>query len=230
MGNKVTTLVAKRAYFPDDFEKTLEDVLNEIYAHEVSSRERIVAVSGERSLVFASLERNPINDGVFLRIFEFEKGATGIINFDFSSTSADIEEHLPPKEREFLREQISMLVSGNEIYACSFGNRNRMIARAILDLAGKMTALTSGVGMRIEDLPANVTVEEIQRIGVRELHFLFTDYLESVSQRTSLGSRVLDALLLQMRGTSAIHKRKATVAKFKASRGAFGKEELHRDR
>ena len=225
---RTKTLVAKRAYLENAGPLSLESILTASFEVKGSPNQRIYQASGDRYILFATREQNPINEGIFVRVFEFEDGAAGVINFEFSRTDAEIEELLPPKNQKFLKDDATLLISGNRIYACGFGNKNRLLALAVENLAAAAGKLPSAAVLNIEDLPNQVTIGEVSRVGAKTLDFGLTDYLNSLEPQNNMRG-VLRALLTSPKGDGIHRKRAATQGRIRLNRGRFTKDEFKKD-
>src|SRR6056297_379569 len=108
MSERQKTLVLKRASLLDGHTVSLEELFRSVFQRAASARDRIIDVDLLRSLVFARIDQGPNGDGVYIRAFEFEKGAIGSINFESTNTSAELEEVLPPSAQHFLHSEITL--------------------------------------------------------------------------------------------------------------------------
>ncbi|PRY94647.1 hypothetical protein BCF33_0241 [Hasllibacter halocynthiae] len=228
MAERNATLSARRAYFSEEFDSSLEDLLIAVFQKADKPRDRVYTASSGKSFVFGSVDRMPTNQGIFVRIFEYEEGATGVVDLDYDSKTADIEELLPPGKRHFLLTQIVVLIRKNEIFACGLGNKNGIISQAIRSLGLKNGAISEQTVVAIHDLPASATVEEIRRVGIREIVLPVSDYLQALPPTAGLGS--LGAALFERAKDKSVHKkRQATSGRLILKRNRFKKDELRRD-
>lgn len=230
MSDRTKTLVAKVAYFTDDFEDSLEGLLRAIFQKVSKPRERVVQNDLLKSTVFGVLEENPSGPGVYVRVYEFEEGATGVINFDSTNTTASVEEFLPPEGRRFLSDEVCMLVNENRVMTCGFGNRNRSLSGSIIKLALALGLVKDVTSLSIEDLPNQVSLRELRDVGVRSINLDVTGYLESLPPSVSIKDKILRALLVQPLSDEEHRKRAATVARIGVKRGAYSKDEIHKDK
>ena len=220
--------VAKRAYFSENVSISLADLLERIFENIEDSRNRIYQAPHERFLVLGLLETNPINSGVFLRVFEFEDGATGLISFSSKDAGAEIEELLPPENRKFLKDDATILVQENQIFSCGFGGKNKLLSNAIEALAQSCGLLQKDAGLTVEDLPNDVSLAEINRVGIKKLDFGLTDYLNSQSGDW-YEKGVLGALFASPKSRAVHQKRASTKGRISLTRGRFKKDEYQKD-
>lgn len=229
MSDRTKTLILKRAYFTGDYGSTLEGFLRSLFQRNAKARDRIIKVDLLKSLVFAGISDKTSVDGIFVRLFEFEYGGTGAINFESTNTSAGIEEVLPPKDQEFLISDIVLLVQGNNVIASGMANKNRTFSRCVCEIGAELGLLGKAVHLQIEDVPNQVTLEELHEYGVAKIDFGITDYLASLPDFRSKGAKFLETLLAQPSDLKKIRKRAATVGRVSLSRGRFRKDEIEKD-
>ena len=227
LGDRWTTLTAKRAYFEND--ETFEAFLSKIFERELRGDDRIVAANDGRSFVFAPLERNSLNEGVFLRILEFSNGATGLVNLSFPTGDVDVEEILPPDQKKFLHTQIILLVKGNFIYSCGLGNRNTQCVRAVQAIAERAEINEARAVFKIADLPSKISIAEIERIGVKEVTFSIVEYLENFPASNVPKLPLMQSMFAQAKDIGGHHKRASTIARIKLKHKKFKKDERQRD-
>lgn len=225
------TLVFKRAYFPLGFNSDLETTLNQLSSRFSRPEDRVTPVDLFRQQALAHVEKNPKGPGVFARFFEFEEGATGLVDLASKDMSAEIEELLPPQNRQFLVDEIVLLVSENNVIACGLGNKQGTFASLVHALAEKLKVLDKSAQFRIKDVPNRKTLEQIRDTGVQKIDLSIESYLASLDRIDpgSTASRVWKALFLSPDEKENLRKRAAMSAKLTISRGRFKKEEVKKD-
>lgn len=231
MSYRSKTLSLQRAYFNEGFNGTLETVLRNSYGNLPSAKDRIVEIDLFASQLFAGIESTNEDDGVFVRLLEFEQGAIGVINLDTTDNNAAVEEFFHPNKQDFLKEEIVFYVVRNHIVACNLKNKHGTLAGNVLQLAHRADVLGDDVRMKIADVPDRTTLERIEEVGVREVDFSITSFMESldISTKQQAGSRIMQMILGMPAGQTTLKKRANAIGRMVLKRGHFEKEEVHKD-
>ncbi len=204
-------------------------MLRSMFQRHAKARDRIVGVDLLKNLVFAGLNDDPRVNGIFVRLFEFENGGTGAINFESTNTSAGIEEVQPPKDQEFLVADMVLLVSGNDVIASGMANKNGTFARCITEICSKSGLIDSGTRMDVLDVPNKVELKELHESGVAKIDFGITDYLASLPDFRTTKAKFLETMLRRPSEFEELRKRSQTVGRVTLSRGKFRKDEIEKD-
>ena len=231
MAKRQKTISLQRAYFNEGFNSTLQEVLERTFDKLETAKDRIVDIDLISNQVFVSLE-NRTGDGVFLRVFEFEDGATGVINLDTTDTAKAIEEFMHPENKQFLKDQAVLLIVDNVVLACSVRNKIGTFAANMLRLAQNAQVLSADVRMRIADVPDKDVLERVRRTGVKKVHFSVTTFMENLNfaSEQKAGSRLMRKIFgSSTTSVSKLRKRANVVGHMELSRGRFGADEEHID-
>lgn len=223
MRTKRTNLVYKRAYSPEMDNFSLEDELTRYFQLKPSLRDRGVSIDLLSKLVVSRLEHHPQNNGIFLRAYVVEEGAIGIIPVDVEGTEADLVELIAPANHRFLKREIVLYVRNNEVIARGIDKRNGSFSQwlsRIFDDEG------SAPSIRLEDVPSQATLAEIRSVGVRQVEFGISEFMEGVpASAASKLNPILRALLAKPASLPEARKRAQAVGKVVLSRGRFLKQE-----
>lgn len=230
VGTRTKTLALQRAYFNKGFNSNLEDIIRKSFARLPNAKDRVVPIDLITSNFFAGFEEAS-SEGVFVRVLEFEQGAIGVVNLDTSDQAAAVEEFLHPDKRDFLKEQVVCYIVKDHIVACNMRNKSGTFASHVLDLAAKADVLSTGVRIRIADVPDRTTLARIREVGVRELDFSITTFFEDseINARSRVGSRVIQMIFGLPAGDRAIKHRANAQGRMTLKRGRFEKDEVNKD-
>ena len=231
MSYRSKTLSLQRAYFNEGFNSTLETVLRNMFDKLPSAQDRMIKIDFYSRQLFASFDDAAGKDGIFVRVLEFEDGAIGVINLDTANSSAVVEEFLHPKKQDFLKEEIVFYVVRNHIVACNLNNKKRPLADNILTLAQKAGVLGNEVHMKIAEVPDQTTLDHIQEVGVREVDFKITSFMENLNipRDQKPGSRIMQMILGMPADHNTTRKRANATGRIILKRGGFKKDEIRRD-
>mgnify|MGYP003677910688 CR=1 FL=1 len=220
-------LSLQRAYFNEGFNSSLQEVLERSFGKLANAKDRIIDLDLISKQVFVSLESNN-DDGVFLRVFDYEEGATGVINLDTTDTARAIEEFSHPQAKNFLKDQAIFLIVDNAVLACNAGNKMGTYGGSMLRMAQGAQVVGSEVKIRIADIPDRNVLERIRRVGVKKVHFSVTTFMENLhfGKDQSAGSRVMRMIFGESETSSdKIRRRANVVGHMQLSRGRFDAEE-----
>lgn len=231
MSFRSKTLSLQRAYFNEGFNSTLETVLRNAFNNLPRAQDRIVEIDLFASQLFASFDEANGGEGVFVRVLEFEQGAIGVINLDTTDNSAAVEEFFHPNKQDFLKEEIVFYVVRNHIVACNVKNKHGTLAGNMLQLAQRADVLGDDVRMKIADVPDQTTLARIEEVGVREVDFSITTFMEglNISTRQQAGSRIMGMILGMPAEGEALRKRANAIGRMVLKRGRFAKDEIQKD-
>ncbi|MFK8035533.1 MAG: hypothetical protein AB8B94_15455 [Hyphomicrobiales bacterium] len=231
MSHRSKTLSLQRAYFNEGFNSTLETILRNAFNKLPSAKDRIVDIDLFASQLFASFDEANGGEGVFVRVLEFEQGAIGVINLDTTNNSAAVEEFFHPNKQDFLKEEIVFYVVRNHIVACNLKNKHGTLAGNMLQLAQRADVLGDDVRMKIADVPDQTTLARIEEVGVREVDFAITSFMENlnISTRQQAGSRIMRMILGMPADDAGLRKRANAIGRMVLKRGRFTKDEIEKD-
>ena len=231
MSHRSKTLSLQRAYFNEGFNSTLETVLRNVFEKLPSAKNRIVDIDLFSSQLFASFDDKGGGNGIFVRVLEFEIGAIGVINLDTTDNSAAVEEFFHPKKQDFLKEEIIFYIVRNHIVACNVKNKHGTIASNMLSLAQRAEVLSEDVRMKIADVPDRTTLARIEEVGVKEVDFSITSFMEhlNISTRQQAGARIIQMIFGMPDNDTGIRKRANAVGRMVLKRGRFKSDEIRKD-
>ncbi|WP_421702675.1 hypothetical protein [Aliiroseovarius sp.] len=231
MSFRTKTLSLQRAYFNEGFNGTLENTLRSAFLKLPKAQDRIVELDLLSNQLFASFEEARSGEGVFVRALEFEQGAIGVINLDTTDNSAAVEEFFHPNRQDFLKDEMVLYVVRDHIVACNLKNKHGTLAGSVLQLAHKADVLGQDVRMRIADVPDATTLERIQEVGVREVDFSITSFMESldISTGQQAGTRVMRMIFGLPSQKQVLRKRANAIGRMVLKRGRFKKDEVQKD-
>ena len=231
MNTRTKTLALQRAYFNEGYNGSLENLLKAAFSKLDRNKDRVVDVDLFKSRLFASCDDCLTGEGVFLRVFEYEKGAIGVIDSDTNDQAAVVEAFDHPENREFLKDEIVIYVVNNHIIACNLGNKSGTFASNVLNFCTKAGVLNPDINMLIADVPDKTTLDRLDKVGVKSVDFGITTYMErlDISTSSTVGARIMGMILAEPEESSAIRKRANAVGKLSLRRGRFTKNEAHKD-
>lgn len=231
MSFRTKTLSLQRAYFNEGFNDTLENTLRNAFLKLPKAQDRIVTVDLVSNQLFAGFEEANSGEGIFVRILEFEQGAIGVINLDTTDNSAAVEEFFHPNKQDFLKEEIVFYVVRDHIVACNVKNKNGTLASNVLQLAQKGDVLGQDVKMKIADVPDKTTLEQIATVGVKQVDFSITSFMENlnISTRDQAGSRIMRMILAMPAQDAELRKRANAIGRMTLKRGRYERDEIPKD-
>ena len=231
MSFRTKTLSLQRAYFNEGFNDTLENTLRNAFLKLPKAQDRIVTVDLVSNQLFAGFEEANSGEGIFVRILEFEQGAIGVINLDTTDNSAAVEEFFHPNKQDFLKEEIVFYVVRDHIVACNAKNKHGTLASNVLQLAQKGDVLGQDVKMKIADVPDKTTLEQIATVGVKQVDFSITSFMENlnISTRDQAGSRIMRMILAMPAQDAELRKRANAIGRMTLKRGRFERDEIPKD-
>ena len=154
-----------------------------------------------------------------------------MINLNTTDNSVAVDEFFHPNKRNFLKEEIVCYVVRNNIVTCNIKNKCGTFATNVHQLAQRADVLGKDVRMRVADVPDQTTLNRIAEVGVKEIDFSITSYLESLN--ITAGSQKLAPVLKMVLGmpqdATKSRKRANTKGRVVLKRGRFTKEEVHKD-
>lgn len=232
MSNKrAKTLAYHRVLFSEGYNGQLEELLKAAFNKNSAPRDRIVPIDLVSNLAFASLY-TPEKGGVFLRVLEFETGATGVINFDTEDVDSIVEAFDHPDKKSFLKDQYFLLVDGNLILSCGLGNKAGTFSRCMVELCHNAKVMLSDAVARIADIPDRTTIAMVRKIGVKKVDFSLEGLMGelNVDLSQSPGARVFQMIFgVSEKNRLEVQKRANAAGRISLSRGRFEKEEIQID-
>lgn len=231
MSYRSKRLSLHRAYFNEGFNGTIENTLRELFSRLSSAKERIVDIDMFSSQGFVSIEDSEKTGGVLVRVLSFEQGAMGVINFETTDFRQAVEEFYHPDKKDFLKDEVVFLARRDHVVACNLGNKSGTLASGVIQLAQRGEFLSSDVHMRIADVPDKTTLDRINRVGVREVDFSITSFMESLDISTSgqVGGRVIRMIFGVPMDNATVRKRANAVGRMILKRGHFSADEIKKD-
>jgi hypothetical protein len=230
------TLVLKRCYLPDGFNSSLEKIVDGIKGRLPNHEDRVFRPELFKSYLIADITRRSNSEsGIYVSILCQDKGATGLINFEKSKETAEVEEHEAPENRAWLENQILLYIVDNHVVCCNLGPRDNFLGTMIKDLAKKAEAVNDDFNFRISDVPNKTELERVNNIGVKEIDLSLTSYLSTFDNfRSATGSSgimpVLERVFGQPDSISRLRKRASAKGSLKLTRGGkFKKDEIPKD-
>ncbi len=230
------TLVLKRCYMPEGFNGSLEKILDGIKGKLPNHEDRVFKPELFKSYLIADIVKKANSDkGVYVSVLCQDRGATGLINFEKSKETAEVEEHEAPENRAWLDNQILLYVVDNHVICCNLGPRDNFLGTMIMDLAKKADAVNDDFNFRIADVPNKTELERVNNIGVKEIDLSLTSYLSTFDnfKNTSISSSVmpvLERVFGQPDETSRLKKRASAKGSLKLTRGGrFKRDEIPKD-
>lgn len=224
------TLTLQRAYFSEGYNGTLENILRYSFNKLSKAKDRVVPIDLVTSQLFAAFEEAKNGKGVFVRVFDFEEGAIGVINLETTDSNVAVEEFYHPNKQDFLKDEMVFYVVRDYVIACNLKNKAGTFAGSVLALAHKGEVLAGDVRMRIEDVPDQTTLEKIDRVGVKKVDFSITSFLGNVDfSAQAFVPRILRMAVGSPANPKEIKKRSNTLGRMILSRGKYKAEEIQKD-
>lgn len=150
---------------------------------------------------------------------------------DTTDNSAAVEEFFHPNKQDFLKEEIVFYVVRDHIVACNVKNKHGTLASNVLQLAQKGDVLGQDVKMKIADVPDKTTLEQIATVGVKQVDFSITSFMENrnISTRDQAGSRIMRMILAMPAQDAELRKRANAIGRMTLKRGRFERDEIPKD-
>lgn len=150
---------------------------------------------------------------------------------DTTDNSAAVEEFFHPNKQDFLKEEIVFYVVRDHIVACNVKNKNGTLASNVLQLAQKGDVLGQDVKMKIADVPDKTTLEQIATVGVKQVDFSITSFMENlnISTRDQAGSRIMRMILAMPAQDAELRKRANAIGRMTLKRGRYERDEIPKD-
>lgn len=101
----------------------------------------------------------------------------------------------------------------------------------MLQLAQKGDVLGQDVKMKIADVPDKTTLEQIATVGVKQVDFSITSFMENlnISTRDQAGSRIMRMILAMPAQDAELRKRANAIGRMTLKRGRFERDEIPKD-
>lgn len=231
MAKRQVSLTLKRAYFSEEFEGTLEEAITASFDALETTRDRVIPLDMFSERAFISFESTNRGSGRILRIFDYEKGATGVVNLDTTNAAEAVEAFEHPDNKDFLKKQIVLLVRGNHLFCCGVENKAGTLGLDMLQLAQNASALPRDFYMRVADVPSIHELQRLNEVGVKKMHFDLASYFETLNLKRNQipGTRVLGMMFGDRPSADRSRRRGATFGKITLSRGKFRPDEIQKD-
>lgn len=101
----------------------------------------------------------------------------------------------------------------------------------MINFGVKADVIGSDVRMKIADVPDNTKIAEIDRVGVKSIELVVTDFIQNLNVSTSgaVGKRFMQTIWSNVTGSDTLKKRANMIGRLRLSRGRFSKDEIQRD-
>jgi hypothetical protein len=231
MSDKYKNLVLKKVYFDEGFNGSMQHIVLNIFEKLPNHIDRVYNPELFKSHILANIEQCSKYNGLLVRIFEYEKGATGLINLENSNTSADIEELLPPEKRQFLENEVILYIHNNHVMACGLGNKDSLVQNIFGTLAVKSGAIESSFKMKISDVPNKTELKKAKEIGIKRIELSVSGYLANIENfhEKSPKDKIIERIFSTVDESAAVKKRANTYGKLVLRRSKFKTEEIKKD-
>jgi hypothetical protein len=233
MSAKYKKLVLKKAYFPEGFNGSVEQIVKGILEKLPNKNERVFKSDLLKTYEIAHIEQVANNNaGLFVRIHGHENGSIGLINQEIQAAPSELEEHHPPEKRRFLAEEVILYARGNHVLACDLGNKDSLVQNILGDLGIKAGVIDKSLKLKISDVPNKTELKKVKEIGVKKIELGVDGYLASIEefQHKSAQQKILEKIFGVPSNAESVRKRANTHGRLILSRGGkFKKEEIKRD-
>jgi len=180
MRKKTKTLVFKRCYFSEGYNGTIEQIISGINDIFPDHKDRVYNPDLFKHYIISAIEKPIQQEGVFIRIVSHDETGTGIIHLKASQRTADIEEHLPPEDTQFLENDILLYIVRNHVIACNIGNKDTLITNLILEISTKASLIDNSTRFRIADVHNALEIKKLSDIGVKRIDLDVANYLANL--------------------------------------------------
>lgn len=230
MRRKQTSLVFKEAHFDADGGSSFEDLLQIVGKKLPTVAARIVSLDLYTKIVVAEVASTD-NGLTFARLVELEEGATGLLNLNAESASAQIEAMDAPDQRRFVRSEAFVLVGGNRVITVGVKNKAGTYLRSLLDLAEKCGVNDEFRRTVLVDVSNEAELARIRKIGVKSVEFSITGYLADIDPAAiaKVDSNVLQRMLKRPMDSSDRRKTSKSRGKVILTRGDIRSEPVSTD-
>ena len=229
-------MVLKRCYMPEGHNGSLEEIVTAIKEKLPNHADRIFRPELFKSYLIGNITpKENADKGVFVSVLCQDKGTTGLINFEKSKESAEVEEHEAPENRAWLDNQILLYVVDNHLVCCNLGPRDNFVGTMLKDIAKAADAVNDDFNFTIADVPNKTELEKVNKIGVREIDLSLTSYLSTFDsfKNAPISSKimpVLERVFGEPDQASSLKKRASAKGRLFLTRGGkFKKEEIPKD-
>ena len=230
------SMVLKRCYMPEGHNGSLEEIVTAIKEKLPNHADRIFRPELFKSYLIGNITpKENADKGVFVSVLCQDKGTTGLINFEKSKESAEVEEHEAPENRAWLDNQILLYVVDNHLVCCNLGPRDNFVGTMLKDIAKAADAVNDDFNFTIADVPNKTELEKVNKIGVREIDLSLTSYLSTFDsfKNAPISSKimpVLERVFGEPDQASSLKKRASAKGRLFLTRGGkFKKEEIPKD-
>lgn len=230
MRRKQTSLVFKEAHLDADGGSTFEDLLKIVGKKLPTVADRIVNLDLYTKIVVAEVV-STINELTFARLVELDEGATGLLNLDAESASAQIEAMDAPDQRRFVRSEAFVLVGGNRVITVGVKNKAGTYMRSLLELAEKCGVNETFRRTVLVDVANDAELTRIRKIGVKSVEFSITGYLADIDPDaiSKIDSNVLKRMLKRPMSEDDRRKTAKSRGKVILTRGDIRSESVSTD-
>jgi len=232
---KTKKLVLKRCYFQGSYTGNAEDLLMSINNYLPKQEDRKIS-DGDffRDCLLTDIcpASRESNKGVYATIIVHEKGPTGIVSFD-DAHDAQVKEHHPPSNSEFLCREIHLLVVENCIIVCGLSGSDGVIENILTRLGGKTDSDVSDTIISVDDVPNHNELERIVKVGVKSISLDVTSYLANLDgvltpEQNGI-SRLFGMMFARSDSKLGVQKRANAKGKIFLNRGRVVKSEEKKD-
>lgn len=208
MSSKTGTvrISAHIAQFTQGFDSTLEAVLRSISDKSNSWSDRVSERSDRKRSVISSFKQHPSNSSIGA-VFSLYEPGSGKSTLVFGEGDGLYFNHVnAPNGEEFLEANIYLIASGNDLIIANIGNRSKIVANTILNIAKAHRVIEPETQMTIFDLPSFSVIDKIHRRGVKRVILHAAPMIATAGGLE--GSGVLPMLFGTTNAAKAIEKRR----------------------
>ena len=174
-------LSAHRAFISDEVQVSLQQILENLQARLPDHQQRVHVTTLLDNAVISEFKVAPANNAIGAVLSMYEPGAkTNTINFKESRSKLEQTETAAQDGEEFLTQNISLLVEGNNVITCGLGRREQLVIATLLDLAVKAGVVDQSANARLAEIPNNPTIADILKHGVTSIDLNMSGLLASL--------------------------------------------------
>lgn len=225
-------LVLKRCFNPFGSNISLESVIIEIERAFPKNEDRMASIDLFRSQIVSYVKKpNNGGSGIFIGFCVQDKSATGLVDTITSTNEVGVEEYNAPENKAWLDSEVILYVVENHVIACNIGNKEKAITQLLTDLARKGNILGDQKHIVLSDVPNKLTIENVNKIGVKRIDLDISSYLTSLDyiKPKKATPSFLKSIFSSPTSIAEVRRRNETTARVYLKRGKFKKEEVRKD-
>lgn len=161
-----------------------------------------------------------------------DKSAIGLANSTASTEVINIEVFDVPESKAWLDTEVILYIVDNHVIACNVGSNEQVVSTMITDLAKKGHILADDKHLLLSDVPNRLSIEHVQKVGVKNIELDISSYLASldyIKSHKKVGAP-FRSIFAGPLSPDDVAKRSQTTGKLFLSRGGkFKKEEISQD-